>query len=100
MAGVDEAMVLSEQLGARVFGNGAEPVVDVGDSALRIRDGDDGVLIERRLQLGEFRFGSVVCGPLHNFVWRSRSALAMTDTELRLMAAPARMGLSRTVNSG
>ena len=31
---------------------------------------------------------------------RRRSALAMTETELRLMAAPAIMGLSSTPNHG
>jgi hypothetical protein len=31
---------------------------------------------------------------VQSFVFRSRRALAMTDTELKLMAAPAMMGLS------
>jgi len=36
----------------------------------------------------------------HSFKRRSRSALAMTDTELRLMAAAASIGLSRMPNAG
>ena len=36
----------------------------------------------------------------HSFVFRSRKALAMTDTELKLMAAPAMMGLSSQPKNG
>ncbi len=36
----------------------------------------------------------------HSFAFRSRSALRITDTELKLMAAPAITGLSSTPNSG
>ena len=36
----------------------------------------------------------------HNRVRRSRSAFAMTDTELKLIAAPAMMGLSSTPKNG
>ena len=36
----------------------------------------------------------------HSFALRSPSALAMTDTELKLIAAPAMMGLSSTPKNG
>jgi len=36
----------------------------------------------------------------HSFSRRNRSALVMTDTELKLMAAPAIMGLSSTPKNG
>lgn len=36
----------------------------------------------------------------HKFTFRNRSALAMTETELKLMAAPAMMGLSSTPKNG
>ena len=49
-------MVLPQQFLARVFGNRAELVVQVGDFALRVRDGDDGMLVERRLERGQFGF--------------------------------------------
>src|SRR5678815_1827380 len=100
MPGVDNAMVLAEQLRARVFGNRAELVVHVSDFALRVRDSDDGVLVQRRLQLGEFSFRTGTRRAFHNFVERRRRALAITDTELRLMATPARMGLSRIPKKG
>ena len=38
--------------------------------------------------------------PVHNFAFRNRSALPMTETELRLMAAPAMMGLSSKPKNG
>jgi hypothetical protein len=38
--------------------------------------------------------------PNHNFIVRSRSAFVMTETELRLMAAPAIIGLSNTPKNG
>ena len=37
---------------------------------------------------------------LHSFAWRNRSALVITETELRLMAAPAMMGLRSTAKNG
>lgn len=36
----------------------------------------------------------------HSFVRRNRSALVMTETELKLMATPAIMGLSNTPKNG
>jgi hypothetical protein len=39
-------------------------------------------------------------GRPHNFCDRSRSALAITDTELKLMAAAAIIGLSRMPKKG
>jgi len=37
---------------------------------------------------------------VHNFAVRSRRALVMTETELKLMAAAAKMGLSRMPKNG
>src|SRR5947209_952854 len=51
---VDEAVILSDQLLARVLRDFAELVVDVVDRAALIRDGDDGRLVERELQVGQF----------------------------------------------
>lgn len=36
----------------------------------------------------------------HNFAFRSRKALLMTETELRLIAAPARIGASNKPKNG
>jgi hypothetical protein len=36
----------------------------------------------------------------HNLIFRSRKALLMTDTELRLIAAPAMIGLSNRPKNG
>ena len=36
----------------------------------------------------------------HNFTFRSRKALLMTETELRLIAAPAMIGLSSKPKNG
>ena len=55
--GIDDAMVLAEQLLARIFGNRAELVVHVGDFPFRVRDGDDGVLIDGRLEIVQFPQG-------------------------------------------
>ena len=38
--------------------------------------------------------------PNHSFTFRSRKALAMTETELRLIAAPAMIGLRSTPKNG
>ena len=53
-AGIDDAMILAEQFLARVFRDRAELVVHVGDLSLRVGDGDDGVLVERRLHVVQF----------------------------------------------
>ena len=37
---------------------------------------------------------------IHSFIDRSRSALAMTETELKLIAAPAIIGLRRIPKNG
>ena len=37
---------------------------------------------------------------VHSFTFRSRKALLMTETELRLIAAPATMGLSGKPKNG
>ena len=56
MAGVDDAMVLPDQLAARVLRDLAKLVVGVGDDAAVIGAGDDRRLVERvahLLQLGD-----------------------------------------------
>src|SRR5689334_8953281 len=100
MPGVDDAVILSEQFLPRIFGNRAKLVVNVGDFSLRVGDGHDGMLVQSRFQFAEFTFGAGTNSAVHSFVERNRSALAMTDTELRLIAAPAKMGLNKTVNTG
>jgi hypothetical protein len=55
--GVDEAVVLPDQLVAGVAGYLAELVVDVGDGPLLIGDGDDSRLVQRELQVGELLQG-------------------------------------------
>jgi hypothetical protein len=37
---------------------------------------------------------------IYNFMFRRRSAFVITETELKLMAAAAKMGLSRTPKNG
>ena len=41
-----------------------------------------------------------ICIAIHSLTFRSRSALPMTDTELKLMAAPAMMGLRSKPKNG
>src|SRR6185436_15969218 len=53
VARVDDAMVLSQQLLTRVFGDFAELVVDVSDPALRIGNSYDGMSIQRGFVLVE-----------------------------------------------
>ncbi len=53
VTGIDDAMILPQQFLPVIFRNGAKLVVDVGDFALRIGDGDDGVLVQRRLQIAD-----------------------------------------------
>src|SRR5947199_372085 len=59
-------MVLAEQFVARIFGNGAELLVDVGDFAARISDRDDGVLIDGCFYVVQFaqRLGRLLSGLL------------------------------------
>ena len=52
MPRIDERVGLAQQVLARIFGNRAKPVVDIGDHAARIGGGDDGVLVERGLEVG------------------------------------------------
>src|ERR1035438_9657973 len=44
--------------------------------------------------------GSVRPTSLHSFAWRRRSALVMTETELKLMAAAAKIGLRTSPKKG
>ena len=57
VAGIDDAVVLADQLLHLVFGNRAEFVVGVGDYALGVGDGDEGVFIERGLEVGKGGIG-------------------------------------------
>src|ERR1041384_3958521 len=54
IAGIDNAMILSQQFFARVLGNATESVVDVGDSSALIGNRDDRRLIESELDVVEF----------------------------------------------
>jgi len=54
ITGVDEAVILAEQFRARVFGDRAELVVDIGDFSLRVGDGNNGVLVESGLEICNF----------------------------------------------
>ena len=54
MAGIDEAVILAQQFFPRILGDGAELVVHISDFPPGIRDGDNRVLIERRLQIVDF----------------------------------------------
>ena len=56
---VDDSMILAEQFVPRVFRDFAEFVVDVVDYAALVRNGDDGRLIECKLDVGEFLEGTL-----------------------------------------
>jgi hypothetical protein len=51
VAGIDDPVVLADQLIARIPGNRAELVVDVGDPALGVGDRHDRMLVEGRLEV-------------------------------------------------
>ena len=53
VTGIDDPVRFPQQLFARKFGDGAEFVIDVGDDAARVGDGDDGVLVERGLEIAD-----------------------------------------------
>lgn len=53
ITGVDDAVVLPEQLLARILRDLAELVVDVGDPSVLVGDGDDARLIDRVLQIAK-----------------------------------------------
>src|SRR5260370_1255514 len=54
MAGAEDAMVLAQQFLARVFADGAELVVYVGDGSLHVGGGNNGMLVEGELLIGQF----------------------------------------------
>ena len=69
MARVHKAVILTEQLLARIFGNRAELVVGVSDHSARVGDGDDGVSIKRGFEIaeggvGRLQFGGALRHPL------------------------------------
>ena len=49
LAGLDDAVVLPQQLVARIAADLAELVVDVGDAARRVGDTDDGMVVQRQV---------------------------------------------------
>ena len=59
MAGVHHAMILSEQFLAGILADRAEPVVGVGDPALAVGDGHDGMLVEGKLLVLQVAPGGV-----------------------------------------
>ena len=62
---IDDAVVLPEEFVAEMLGDGAELVVDVGDLATGIGDGDNGVFIQRRFQIADlFERGFLVVARL------------------------------------
>ena len=52
-AGVDEAVVLTDQLGEGVATDFAKTLVGVGDLAVQVGDAHDGVLVQRKLLVGQ-----------------------------------------------
>ena len=53
-----------------------------------------------RRDLARARNASTATGRGYNLIRRSRSAFAITETELKLIAAPAIIGLRRTPKNG
>ncbi len=54
VAGVEDAVIVADQLFARILADGAELFVYIGDGALHIGDGHDRVLVQSELLVGEF----------------------------------------------
>ena len=79
----------SSDLFARILGNRAELVVHIGDFALGVCDRNDSVFIKCRFEFGKFDRRTLWKAAFHILAPRTRSALAMTDTELKLIAASA-----------
>jgi hypothetical protein len=59
-----------------------------------------GVSGKRQWAAGAGQLTASAARPHHSFTFRSRKALPITDTELRLIAAPATIGLSRIAKNG
>ena len=57
VARVEDAVVLAQKFVARVFADGAELVIDVGDGTLHVGGGDDRVLVESVFLLPQFLLG-------------------------------------------
>src|SRR2546425_450788 len=53
VARVEDAVILADQFGSGVLTDGAKLVVHVGNRALNISDGDDRMLIEGKLLIGQ-----------------------------------------------
>jgi hypothetical protein len=54
VGGVDNAVVLADQFFPGVLGDLAELVVDVGDPASLVGEGDDGRFVQGELQVRQF----------------------------------------------
>ena len=85
ISGIHDPVVLADQLLARIFGNRAEFVVGVGDDSFGVRDGDEGVLVESGLEIGERRVGLLqLAGALLHPLFQS--GVEVADFLLRLLA--------------
>ena len=88
-----------------IFGLGGEGILRTNGEMARAVP-----MITRALDLGGAYFDTAPAypssrdyygaGPHQSFAWRRRRELVMTEKELKLMAAAARMGLSRIPKNG
>ena len=60
IARVDDAVIMTEELLARVAGNLAERVIDVADAAGHVSDRDDRRVVERALEVRELTAGRTI----------------------------------------
>jgi hypothetical protein len=54
VGGVDNAVVMADEFFPGVLGDLAELVIDVGDPASLVGEGDDGRFVQGELQVGQF----------------------------------------------
>src|SRR5258707_11837769 len=62
VTGVEDAVVLTDQLVFGKFADAAELVVNIGNRALDVGHGHDGVLVESELLIGQVFEGSLAGG--------------------------------------
>jgi two-component system, NtrC family, response regulator AtoC len=79
ICGVDDAMILADQLLTRIPGDLAKLVVDVGDSSRDLRDGDDRGMIEGTLHV--FELGNGIHGLYEYTGLVSHATLLIVDDE-------------------